>query len=157
VLYQGLYPPIHDRGIDVADWMTNYLRTYVERDVRELVNVGDLETFGRFVRLCAGRSGKLLDLSGLGAEAGVSHTTARRWISVLVASGLVLLLAPHHANFNKRLTKPPKLYFIDTGLLCHLLRVRGKEDLAEHQFRGGGRLRGVRGLRRAGCPGEAHV
>ena len=137
VLYQGMYPPIHDRGIDVVDWMANYLRTYVERDVRELVNIGDLETFGRFVRLCAGRSGQLLDLSGLGAEAGVSHTTARRWISVLVASGLVLLLAPHHANFNKRLTKTPKLYFIDTGLLCHLLRVRGKEDLAEHPFRGG--------------------
>ncbi len=144
VLYQGMYPPIHDRGIDVVDWMANYLRTYVERDVRELVNIGDLATFGRFVRLCAGRSGQLLDLSGLGAEAGVSHTTARRWISVLVASGLVLLLAPHHANFNKRLTKTPKLYFIDTGLLCHLLRVRGKEPRRAPVP--GGRFRDVRGL-----------
>lgn len=109
----------------------------MERDLREILNVGDLESFGRFIRLCAGRNGQLLNLSSLGNDAGVGHTTVRRWISVLEASFLVFLLRPYHRNFNKRLIKSPKLYFLDTGLLCYLLRIRSPEDLRLHGSRGG--------------------
>jgi predicted AAA+ superfamily ATPase len=116
--------------------MPSYYRTYVERDVRSVLAVGDIETFGRFIRLCAGRTGQILNLSSLGADAGVSHTTARRWLSVLMASGLIHLLPPHHANFSKRLVKSPKLYFLDTGLLCYLLRISRDEDLGPHPLRG---------------------
>jgi len=135
-LFRGFYPRIHDRGLDATRWLGDYYRTYVERDVREIVNVGDLETFGRFVRLCAGRNGQLLNLTSLANDAGVAHTTAKRWISILEASFLVLLLRPHHRNFNKRLIKTPKLYFLDPGLLCYLLRIRSPEDLDLHASRG---------------------
>lgn len=136
ILRQGLYPAVHETGADAADWMASYYRTYVERDVRELLAIGDIEVFGRFVRLCAGRSGQLLNLSSLGSDAGVTHTTARRWLSVLVTSGLVHLLQPHHANFSKRLIKSPKLYFLDSGLLCYLLRITRDADVATHPLRG---------------------
>ena len=136
ILRQGLYPAVHETGADAADWMASYYRTYVERDVRELLAIGDLEVFGRFVRLCAGRSGQLLNLSSLGSDAGVTHTTARRWLSVLVTSGLVHLLQPHHANFSKRLIKSPKLYFLDSGLLCYLLRITREAEVATHPLRG---------------------
>lgn len=104
--------------------------------MRDLGNVGDLEAFSRFVRLCAGRSGQLLNLSSLAVDCGVSHTTARRWLSILEASFLVVLLRPHFQNFNKRLVKTPKLYFLDTGLLCYLLRIPSAEDLRFHPHRG---------------------
>ena len=136
VLLKGFYPRIHDKGLAPMLWLNNYVQTYLERDVRELVNVGDLETFGRFLRLCAGRSGQLLNLSTLGADCGVTHTTASRWLSVLEASFLVMLLRPHHRNFNKRLVKSPKLYFLDPGLLCYLLRIRSAEELRLHAARG---------------------
>ena len=136
VLRTGFYPRIHDRGIPAEIWLADYVRTYVERDVREVLNVGDLESFGRFLRLCAGRSGQLLNLSGLASDAGVSHTTARRWISVLEASFLVVLLRPHLRNFNKRLVRSPKLFFIDVGLLCYLLRISSDEELYTHSARG---------------------
>jgi hypothetical protein len=136
LLFRGLYPRIHDRGLDAATWLDGYLRTYIERDVRQLTNIGNLEVFSRFVALCAGRSGQLLNSSALAAEAGVSHPTARSWLSVLQASYIVLLLKPHHENFNKRLVKTPKLYFLDSGLLCHLLGLRRSEDLAVHPLRG---------------------
>jgi predicted AAA+ superfamily ATPase len=135
-LFHGFYPRIHDKGLEPQKWLANYYRTYLERDVREVLNVGDLETFGRFVRLCAGRCGQLLSLSSLASDAGISHTTARRWLSILEASFLVYLLRPHHKNFNKRLVKSPKLYFLDTGLLCYLLRIRDADDLAMHASRG---------------------
>ena len=135
-LFRGFYPRIHDKRLDPRRWLRDYQQTYVERDVRELVNVGDLETFRLFVRLCAGRNGQLLNLSDLASDAGVTHTTARRWLSILEASFLVALLRPHHRNFNKRLVKSPKLYFLDTGLLCHLLRVRSPEELRAHASRG---------------------
>ncbi len=136
VLFRGFYPRIHDRRLNPQNWLRNYSQTYIERDVRELVNVGDAETFGRFLRLCAGRCGQLLNLSSLGADCGISHATARRWLSILEASFLVFLLRPHHRNFNKRLVKSPKLYFVDTGLLCYLLRIRSPEDLRSHVARG---------------------
>jgi predicted AAA+ superfamily ATPase len=135
-LFAGFYPRIHDRQLEPGRWLADYYRTYVERDVRAIVNVGDLETFGRFVRLCAGRNGQLLNLSSLASDAGVTHTTAKRWISVLETSFLVSLLRPHHRKFRKRLVKTPKLYFLDTGLLCYLLRIRSADDLALHAARG---------------------
>lgn len=135
-LFRGFYPRIHDKGLDPATWYSGYYQTYVERDVREIVNIGDLETFGRFVRLCAGRNGQLLNLTSLANDCGITHTTASRWISILEASFLVHLLRPYHANFGKRLIKSPKLYFLDTGLLCYLLRIQSPEDLRLHAGRG---------------------
>ncbi len=136
LLFAGLYPRIHDKGLPPQDWLAGYYQTYLERDVRNVLNVGDIETFGRFVRLCAGRTGQLLNLSSLAADCGITHTTARRWISVLEASFVVVLLRPHHRNFGKRLVKTPKLYFLDTGLLCFLLRVRDPDELRRHAARG---------------------
>ena len=135
-LFRGFYPRIHDKKLDARRWLRDYHQTYVERDVRELVNVGDLEAFRLFVRLCAGRNGQLLNLSGLASDAGVTHTTARRWLSILEASFLVVRLRPHHRNFNKRLVKSPKLYFLDTGLLCYLLGIGSPAELRLHAARG---------------------
>jgi len=135
-LFTGFYPRIHDQGLSPRDWLASYYQTYLERDVRAVVNVGDLETFGRFVRLCAGRTGQLLNLSSLASDCGVSHVTARRWISVLEASFIVTLLRPHHENFGKRLIKRPKLYFLDTGLLCYLLQMRSADELFHRAERG---------------------
>jgi predicted AAA+ superfamily ATPase len=136
LMFAGLYPAIHDRGADAAQWLRSYVVTYVERDARAVSAIGDLDVFQRFLGLCAGRSGQLLDLSALGAAAGVSHTTARRWLSVLRASYVVTLLAPHHEDFGKRIVKTPKLYFLDTGLLCSLLGLRHATDLWDHPLRG---------------------
>ncbi len=136
ILVSGLYPRLHDRQLDPSVWLDAYLRTYVERDVRTLTNVGDLDAFARFVQLCAGRSGRLLNMSALGADAGVDQTTAKRWISILRASYIVDLLQPHQRNFRKRIVKTPKLYFHDTGLLCHLLGVTRAAELRHHPLRG---------------------
>jgi len=135
-VFRGFYPRIHDKGLDPATWYSGYYQSYVERDVREIVNVGDLEAFGRFVRLCAGRNGQLLSLSSLANDCGITHTTAGRWVSILEASFLVHLLRPYYANFGKRLIKSPKLYFLDTGLLCYLLRIQSPADLRLHASRG---------------------
>lgn len=136
ILFSGLYPPIHDRALPPGAWLESYLRTYVERDVRTLGGVGDLDTLLRFLTLCAGRSGQLLNLSSLGVEAGVSQPTARRWLSILRASYVLELLPPFHESFAKRIVKTPKLHFLDTGLLCHLLGIRGPADLRTHPLRG---------------------
>lgn len=136
ILFTGLYPRIHDAGLDPEVWLDGYVRTYVERDVRTLTNVGDLDVFSRFVQLCAGRSGQLLNLSALGADAGVDQKTARRWLSILRTSYIVDLLHPHHRNFRKRVVKTPKLYFNDTGLLCHLLGITSEGQLRSHPLRG---------------------
>lgn len=136
VLFTGGYPRVHDKQLLPQEWLANYYQTYVERDVRELLNVGDLETFGRFMGLCAGRTGQLLNLSSLANDCGITHTTARRWLSVLETSFLIMLLRPHHRNFNKRMIKSPKLYFLDSGLLCYLLRLRSPDDLIIHASRG---------------------
>ncbi len=136
IMHSGFYPRIHDRNLDAADWLAGYYQTYVERDVREISNIGNLDTFQRFVRLCAGRSGQLLNLSSLAADCGISHTTARQWISVLQAGFIIHMLPPHFMNFSKRIIKTPKLYFLDTGLLCYLLRIREPADLTDHAMRG---------------------
>jgi uncharacterized protein len=136
ILFMGLFPRIHDRGPDPSTWLDGYVRTYLERDVRSVATVGDLDAFTRFVGLCAGRAGQLLNLSSLGSDAGVTHTTARRWLSILRAGYLVDVIQPHFENFSKRLVKTPKLYFTDTGLLCHLLGIRRSEDIHLHPLRG---------------------
>lgn len=136
ILFQGLFPRIYDKRLSAHDWLGSYYRTYVERDVRDILNIGDLSAFQRFVRLCAGRSGQLLNLSSLAADSGVTHPTAKRWLSVLEASGLIFFLQPHYKNFSKRLIKSPKLYFVDTGLLCYLLRIRKPEELTTYPLRG---------------------
>ena len=135
-LFRGFYPRIHDTRLDPRHWLRDYHQTYVERDVRQRVNIDDPETFRLFLRMCAGRNGQLLNLSGLAGDAGVSHTTVRRWLSALEASFLVVLLWPHQRSFHKRLIKSPKLYFLDTGLLCHLLRIQSPEELRAHAARG---------------------
>jgi hypothetical protein len=136
ILLSGLFPRIHDACLEASVWLDGYLRTYVERDLRTLAEVGNLETFVRFLGLCAGRAGQLLNASSLGADAGVSHVTARRWISILQESYVIELLRPHTQNFSKRLVKTPKLTFLDTGLLCHLLGIRRREELERHPLRG---------------------
>lgn len=137
VMLRGGYPTLAVQpGVAVQDWMASYVATYLERDVRQVLNVRDLGSFQRFVRLCAGRVGALLNLSALANEAGVAQTTARQWLTVLESSHLVMLLQPYHRNFGKRLVKMPKLYFVDTGLACWLLGVRSTEQLALHPQRG---------------------
>jgi uncharacterized protein len=135
-LFRGGYPRLHDKGIPAQEWLADYFRTYVERDVQEILRIGDLEIFGRFLGLCAGRCGQLVNLTSLANDCGISHPTVRSWLSVLEASFIVKLLRPHHRNFNKRLIKSPKLYFLDTGLLCYLLRIRSPEELRTHAQRG---------------------
>jgi hypothetical protein len=136
LLFRGCYPPLHDREFAPGDWFAGYVTTYVERDLRQLVNVRDLSVFQRFIRMCAARSGQLLNLSSLASDCGVSHNTAAAWISVLEASYIIHLLRPHYRNFNKRLVKMPKMYFCDTGLAAWLLGIRKLEDMAFHPHRG---------------------
>ncbi len=132
----GGYPALYSREVASADWFASYVATYVERDVRQVLKIQDLSTFQRFLRLCAGRNGQLLNLTVLAGEAGISHSTARAWLSVLESSYLVHLLPPYYRNFGKRLVKSPKLYFLDVGLACWLLGIRSAETLALHPLRG---------------------
>jgi predicted AAA+ superfamily ATPase len=136
LMLRGLYPALHAQPVTPHDWFASYVATYVERDVRQVLNVQDLSTFQRFLRLCAGRTGQLLNLSALAGEAGIAQTTARAWMSVLQASDLVYLLPPYHRNFGKRLVKSPKLYFVDVGLACWLLGIRSVDVLDLHPLRG---------------------
>jgi predicted AAA+ superfamily ATPase len=131
-LFRGLYPPIFSRKADPSIWYGNYVRTYIERDVRQILNIRDLSSFHRFVKICAGRTGQLVNLSALANDCGLSHNTAKAWLSVLEASGLLFFLAPHHQNFNKRLLKTPKLFFTDTGLVSWLLGIESPEQIGTH-------------------------
>lgn len=130
VLLDGFYPRIHDRRLDPGQTLADYFATYVERDLRQLAAVHDLQRFERFVRLCAGRTGQVLNLSSLGNDAGVSHATASAWIDLLQTSYVVHLLPPWFSNTGKRLIKSPKLYFYDVGLACWLLGLRTPEQVA---------------------------
>jgi uncharacterized protein len=138
LMWAGGYPALYDaaRQLTPPQWHGNYLATYVERDARQLVNVRDLAQFQRFIRLCAARSGQILNASSLGADAGISAQTARAWLSALETSYLVKLVGPYYNNFGKRITKAPKLYFLDTGLLCYLLGIADAKALSIHSARG---------------------
>ena len=136
MLTKGGYPPLYDRKIPPRKWFGAYVTAYIERDVRQVLKVQELETFQRFVRFCAGRTGQLLNLSSLAADSGITHNTAKSWISVLEASYILFQLRPHHANFNKRLVKTPKLYFYDAGLVCWLLGIQTPQQLETYPLRG---------------------
>jgi predicted AAA+ superfamily ATPase len=136
VLWAGAYPPVHDRGLRPERWYANYLATYIQRDLRQITQVHNLDAFTRFIRLCAGSTGQLVNTNRLGTECGVDHKTIRRWLTVLQASYVIGLLPPYHRNFRKRLVKTPKLYFYDTGLACHLLGIEKVDQLDTHPLRG---------------------
>jgi uncharacterized protein len=135
-MFFGGYPRIYDKGLDPTEWLGQYHATYVERDVRVVSNVVDLDTFDRFVRLLAGRVGQVLNLSSLGGDCGISQPTAAAWLSVLKTSYVAMTLTPFFRNFGKRLIKSPKPYFFDTGFLCYLLRITNPDQLAIHPLRG---------------------
>lgn len=136
MLIKGGYPPLYDRELQISSWFGAYVTAYIERDVRQVLKVQELETFQRFVRLCAGRTGQLLNLTSLASDCGITHNTAKSWISVLEASYILFQLRPHHANFNKRLIKAPKLYFYDAGLASWLLGIQTLQQLELHPLRG---------------------
>lgn len=136
-LFQGFYPSLYAKKIDQREWIQSYIQTYIERDVRDLKQITDLSTFQKFLRLCAGRIGQLLDLTSIGNDCGITAHTVRSWISVLEATYVIFLLHPHHKNFNKRLIKTPKIYFYDSAIACHLLSIHSSKDLMTHYLRGG--------------------
>lgn len=136
LLWRGSYPAVFDRGEDPSEWLASYVATYVERDVRQTLAVGDLLSFQTFLRLAAARTGQLLNLSQLGSDAGITHNTAKSWVGVLEATFVALRLAPFHRNLGKRLVKTPKLHLLDSGVACHLLGIRSPDELRLHPLRG---------------------
>jgi predicted AAA+ superfamily ATPase len=136
LLFSGSYPVLYDRDMEPRDYYPSYIQTYIERDVRSMKNIGNLSAFQRFIKLCAGRTGQLINFSGIGNELGINHKTVVSWISILEASFIIFLLKPHHKNFNKRVVKQAKLYFFDTGLLCSLLDIQSPAQLNSHYLRG---------------------
>lgn len=136
IAYRGFYPRIIDQRLEPRQALADYFDTYVERDVRRMGGVGDLSAFRRFSALCAGRVGQLVNMSQLGADAGVTHTTVRHWLTVLERSYVVFLLPPHFANVRKRLVKSPKIYFYDVGLAAHLLGIGAASQVTTHPLRG---------------------
>lgn len=136
LIHSGFYPRIHDRRLDPSQALADYFATYVQRDLRALVNLGDSTTFERFVRLAATRCGQILNLSGLASDTGVSHPTARKWLSLLEASYIAFVLPPYFWNTSKRLVKSPKLYFYDVGLAAYLLGIHADSHVLAHPLRG---------------------
>jgi len=136
ILFTGMYPRIHDKKLSPRKWLENYVMTYVERDIRQLINVTNLRTFEGFLKIIASQSGQLLNYASISSSVGVSLPTVKNWISLLEASGIVFILPPHHRNFSKRVVKTPKLFFSDTGLLCFLLSIRSDSELRHHPLFG---------------------
>jgi len=135
-LYKGLYPPLYDKNFEIGKWYANYIQTYIEKDVRQLKNISNLSSFEKLLRLCAGRTGQLLNMSSLAIEAGVDSKTVSSWLSVLESSFIIFRLQPHHINFNKRVVKMPKIYFYDTGIATALLGIHNASQLDNHAMRG---------------------
>lgn len=136
LMINGFYPPIYDQNIPPADWYPNYIRTYIEKDVRQVKNITDLIVFERFIKLLAGRSGQELIYSALAVETGVDVKTIQSWIGILESSFIIYLLKPHYKNFNKTIVKRPKIYFYDVGLVCFLLGIQNALQLNTHPLRG---------------------
>ncbi len=136
LLQGGLFPPIHDRAIPAADWLQDYVATYVDRDVRQILRIQDLIAFQRFLSLCAGRIGQLVNITSLAADTGISRLTAEAWLSVLEASHLIFRVHPWFTNLSKRLVKTPKLYFCDPGLAAWLVGIRQSSHMSAHPLRG---------------------
>ncbi|MDO9399443.1 MAG: ATP-binding protein [bacterium] len=137
ILHKGLYPRLYDKKMDINFYYSNYIQTYIERDVRQIRNIGNLSKFKNFLNLCASRTGQLLNISSLANDCGVTYHTAIDWLSILEASFIIYLLKPHYKNYNKRVIKMPKIYFYDTGLLCSLLNIIDSKQLKSHYLRGG--------------------
>jgi uncharacterized protein len=136
VLLQGAYPRIHDRGIPAEQWLSDYVATYVERDVRQLLNVSDLDRFALFLRLVAGSTSTAVQLTRLGADTGIVQNTVRAWLTVLEASYLIMRVPAWHGSVRKQVARTPKLHLLDSGLACHLLGIRSEEQLRLHPLRG---------------------
>jgi len=136
LIYRGFYPRIYDQNLNPTQALGDYFETYVERDLRQLIHVKNLSSFQKFVKLCAGRIGQVVNLSSLGNDAGITHTTVREWLTILEASYVVYLLQPFHRNINKRLIKSPKLYFYDVGLAGFLLGIENVKHLESHPLKG---------------------
>lgn len=136
LLYKGFYPRIYDVGLNPTQALGDYLETYVERDLRNIVNIRDLSHFQKFLRLCAGRAGQILNMQGLANEIGISHTTVRSWVTALEASFIVFLLQPYYRNISKRLVKSPKLYFYDVGLAAYLLGIENVRQMSRDPLKG---------------------
>lgn len=135
-IFRGGYPGVYAKGLTPLELYPSYIHSYVERDVRQLVNVENLDTFQRFMQLCAGRVGQLLNVADLAVSCGINQKTVHSWLSILEASYILFLLQPYHVNFNKRITKSPKIYFFDTGIVCSLLNIRSSDELALSLFKG---------------------
>ncbi|MCH9626999.1 MAG: hypothetical protein S4CHLAM2_06330 [Chlamydiales bacterium] len=137
LMLKGFYPRLYEKTFVPHEWYSNYLKTYIERDIRQIKNIHDLGTFQLFLKMCAGRSGQLIDLTSLGNDCGISYQTAKAWLNILEASFIIFFLRPHFKNYNKRLVKSPKLFFYDPGLLCTLLDIKSADQLKTHYLRGG--------------------
>ncbi len=136
LLYRGFYPRIWEKNLNPTQALGDYFETYIERDLRQLIKIKDLTLFQRFIKLCAGRTGQQLNVNSLGNDAGVSHTTAKNWLSILEASYILFFLHPYHRNISKRLVKSPKLYFYDVGLAGFLLGIENEKQLSRDPLRG---------------------
>ena len=135
-ILQGFYPVLYDRQISSINWIPDYIRTYIERDVRQIKNITDLLIFERFMRLLAGRTGQEINFSSLSVEVGVDVKTIQSWIGILESSFIIFLLRPYHKNYNKTIVKRPKLYFYDTAIACSLLNITILDHLTTHPLRG---------------------
>ena len=136
LLYHGFYPRIWDKQLNPTQGLGDYFETYIERDLRQLITIKDLNLFQRFIKLCAGRTGQLLNVSSLANDTGISHTTAGNWLFLLEASYIIFLLQPYHRNISKRLVKSPKLYFYDVGLASFLINIENEKQIARDPLRG---------------------
>lgn len=136
LLFNGMYPRIYDRQLDATQWYSEYVQTYLDRDLRQLTQVSDLATFERFLKLCAGRTGQQVNLSSLANDASITHNTARAWLSLLETSYIITFLQPYYRNFKKRIIKTPKLYFLDTGLAAWLMGIESSTHLSHHSAYG---------------------
>ncbi len=135
-IYKGLYPGIYDREIEPSYFYPSYISTYLEKDVRQIKNIENLNSFSNFLQLCAGRAGQLLNLNSLATDAGISPNTAKSWLSILEASYIIYYIQPYHNNYNKRIIKAPKLYFYDTGLVCSLVGISSPQQVNTYYSKG---------------------
>lgn len=136
LLFKGSYPPLYDKLIEPIDFYQSYVQSYIERDVRNILNVSNLNLFRTFMGIVAGRTGQILNITSISNDLGLDSKTIRSWLSVLETSFIIYLIRPHHKNYNKRLIKSPKLYFYDTGLACSLLGIRNASEIQNHYLKG---------------------
>jgi len=136
IILRGFFPRLFQTVTDISLFYKSFLNTYVERDVRQLANIGNMNDFIRFMKLCAGRCGQLLNIASLATESGLAYNTCKAWLSYLSTGYIIQLLQPYYRNFNKKIIKSPKLYFTDTGLLTHLLGITSSDTLTVHPLRG---------------------